>query len=304
MTNKVVKIGSLNGELDLLQAMHLKAELFDLCGVESVVKELELEGGQSKDIAMDLSVMNAKRFRTIEAALLNNEIDAVAYAMYNLHIDVADGICIAALSKREDCRDVLLIAKNAIAEDEELRLKKCAIIGVSSLIKRLQIIHLKPDAIVKEFNEGINSCQYKMDSGEYDAIIVSKDVLLKTKIDVIDAVAIDFHPAEFVPAPGQGVHGYMCRKDDIETRKLLLKLHHSDVAESTNVERKVMKLMKAGHHQQLGVHCQKDKNGYFHVHAAYAINVDEPLIKVSKSQSTVFNLAEEVVKEFQIFQNK
>jgi len=80
----------------------------------------------------------------------------------------------------------------------------------------------------------------------------------------------------------------------LDTRRILKKIHHTEVAEVTNIERKVLKLYDGGCHLPLGVYCEKDVNNNFHVWAAKADTWDGKLKRVQVSSSTTFELAEQV----------
>jgi hydroxymethylbilane synthase len=85
--------------------------------------------------------------------------------------------------------------------------------------------------------------------------------------------------------------------NDIQTRKILMGIHQSEVSDVTNVERKVLNLMNGGCQMPLGVYCYKDKFGNYHVHAAYSTSFDLPITRVSISSATHFQLAEKVVEK-------
>jgi hydroxymethylbilane synthase len=108
-------------------------------------------------------------------------------------------------------------------------------------------------------------------------------------------VVVHPHPKEFVPAPGQGVMAIQTRKDAMEVRKQLIPLHNVTVGECTNVERSILNLMEGGCSMPLGVYCEQDQVGNYHVWAAYADSADSPVKRVQMSRSTRAGLAEEVV---------
>jgi hydroxymethylbilane synthase len=118
--------------------------------------------------------------------------------------------------------------------------------------------------------------------------------LSRLQISLDEFEVFKFDPTEFVPAPAQGVLVYQTRKEDINTRRILNLIHHRDIVQMTNVERKVLQMMDGGCHIPLGVYCQKDQLGYYHVWAAYSAAWDEPITYVNHSSATTKNLAEEV----------
>jgi hydroxymethylbilane synthase len=275
MTNKVIQIGSSDEESTLGQASYLKNELFEKYALNA-----------------SICILSNTSSKEAESALVNNEVDVVVQLMENLSLAHTENLCLAALSIRADCRDLLVIRNEVLSPDEDLMLKKNASIGTASARRMAQVGDLRPDLSVKEFQGKAISIFEELKSGSYDAVIVSKADFINSGFHANDTTVIELHPAEFVPAPGQGVYAYQCRKDDLALRKTLLQLHNADVAECTNVERKVLMLMNMENNNTLGVHCIKDKNANFHAYAAYTPDLAQPLVRVRKSQSTVFNLAE------------
>jgi hydroxymethylbilane synthase len=85
------------------------------------------------------------------------------------------------------------------------------------------------------------------------------------------------------------------REEDKELRRKLLQLHNKGVADCTNVERKVLQLMEGGCQMPIGVYCEKDSIGNYHVWAALAAHASAPLKMVNLSSSTRYELAEQTV---------
>ena len=69
-----------------------------------------------------------------------------------------------------------------------------------------------------------------------------------------------------------------------------------DVAYCTNIERKVLQMMDGGCHLPLGVYCEKDDLGHFHVWAAKAEDISGPIKTVRLSSGTRHGLVEQIVE--------
>jgi hydroxymethylbilane synthase len=81
---------------------------------------------------------------------------------------------------------------------------------------------------------------------------------------------------------------------------LLQRIHHRDVAERTNVERSVLKLLDGGCQLPLGVYCETDSQGNYHIWAAMADSAAATARRIRLSSSTRFELAEMVVERLQV----
>jgi hydroxymethylbilane synthase len=113
-------------------------------------------------------------------------------------------------------------------------------------------------------------------------------------IDLSDFKVLKFSPREFVPAPAQGVLALQIREEDKLLYAELRQLHNDNTLSCTNVERKVLKLYQGGCHLPLGVYCERDSLGAYHVWAIQADEWDAPLKRVQLSSSTRGGLAEKV----------
>ncbi len=97
----------------------------------------------------------------------------------------------------------------------------------------------------------------------------------------------DISPWECIPSPGAGVVAYICRKEDIELRSHLRKIHAETSSRCTNVERKLSKNMPDQVKDFFSAYMFQDKNGYFHI----AVHIGHPsfppvLWRQSNSSST------------------
>jgi hydroxymethylbilane synthase len=170
-------------------------------------------------------------------------------------------------------------------------------IGTSSSRRKGQLLDLRADLQLLDIRGNVPTRIQKLAQGDFDAIILASAGVNRLNIDVSSFKIIRFDPSEIVPAPAQGVLAWQTMADDIQTRKILKGLHHSEVADVTNVERKVLNLMNGGCQMPLGVYCYKDALGNYHIHAAYSPRYDLPMIRVSISSATHYQLAEKVVEK-------
>jgi hydroxymethylbilane synthase len=153
----------------------------------------------------------------------------------------------------------------------------------------------RSDISLKDIRGNVPTRLQKLAEGQFDAILLAAAGLTRLEIDLSNFELIKLNPKEFVPAPAQGVLAYQTREKDIETRKIVKKLHQAKVSAATNIERKVLNLLGGGCHMPVGVYCEQDKMGNYHVWAAKATTWDSPLKRVRLSSSTSFGLAEEVL---------
>lgn len=288
-----IKIGSRGSKLALWQAHYLQDRLQEH-NIDSEIIVIKTRGDQIQHLSFDK--IEGKGFFTkeLEDALLQGDIDMAVHSMKDMPTTSPEGLCLTAVSYRENPADTLLIRKECLDKAQDFRLKSNAVVGSSSARRKSQMTTLRPDVTMEDIRGNVPTRINKLREGQFDAIILAKAGLNRLELDLDDLEVIDLHPSEFVPAPAQGVLAYQCRVQDLPTRRLLKKIHHSEVSTVTNVERRVLQMMDGGCHLPLGVYCHKDSNGYYHVEAYFGKDPDKPGKKVSISYSTTSGLADKV----------
>lgn len=294
LLNSILKIGTRGSKLALWQAQFTQEKLKEI-GISSELIIITTQGDKIQHLSFDK--IEGKGFFTkeIEEALLKGEIDLAVHSMKDLPTTSPEGLVIGAVSYREDPADWLVIRKNALDNKHLFKLKSEAIVGTSSARRKAQMHHFRPDVQLKDIRGNVPTRLAKLQSGDFDAIMLAAAGLTRLQIDTVDFEIVKLSPKEFIPAPAQGVLAFQTLADNIAVRKILKKLHHPEVSKRTNIERKVLQLLGGGCHMPLGVYCEADINGNYHVWAAKADHSEGPIKSVRLSSSTSFELAEQVI---------
>ncbi|MEL6867536.1 MAG: hydroxymethylbilane synthase [Bacteroidota bacterium] len=294
-TTKTWIIGTRGSRLALWQANYTR-DLLKEAGIESELKIIKTKGDKIQHLSFDK--IEGKGFFTkeIEDALLRGDIDLAVHSMKDLPTESPEGLSITAVSYREDPADWLVVHKAAYEATQSLRMKANPIVGTSSARRKAQIKHLRPDVQLKDIRGNVPTRLDKLRQGQFDAILLAAAGLRRLEMDLEEFEVVRLNPREFVPAPAQGVLAYQVRQNDKTLRRLLKVLHHKEVAQQTNIERKVLQLLGGGCHTPLGVYCNCDQGGNYHVWAATASSTEGPLKSVQLSSSTSFGLAEKIVE--------
>ncbi len=295
-TRPFIKIGSRGSKLALWQAHYLQGLLNDK-GIDSEVIIIKTQGDKIQHLGFDK--LEGKGFFTkeLEDALIAGDIDMAVHSMKDMPTESPAGLCLTALSYRDDPADTLIIQKDKVDMTADFRLKEGAIVGSSSARRKSQMLSLRPDVTMKDIRGNVPTRIEKLRNGEFDAILLAQAGLNRLALKLDDLEVIRLHPREFVPAPAQAVLAYQCKVDDIRVRKLLMQIHNQDVAELTNVERKVLNMMDGGCHLPLGVYCRRDEMGYYHAEAYYSANEDGKGKKISLSLSTTNDMAQRIYNQ-------
>ena len=262
-----IRIGSRGSDLALWQANHVKRQL-EALGCSVTIKIIKTQGDAIQHLSFDK--LEGKGFFTkeIETALLNNEIDLAVHSHKDLETNQPEELIIACVSEREDPADILVLAKQAVDPTKLWELKDAAIIGTSSARRKSQIMRFRDDLNIKDLRGNVPTRIQKLKEGQYDAILLAKAGVDRLNIDLSEYHVMRLDPAEFVPAPAQGVLALQIRATDRSLFELLQSINHPEVQRRIAVERKVLNLMQGGCQLPLGVYC--DDNDVVYVsHASH-----------------------------------
>lgn len=294
MSNEVIRIGTRGSKLALWQAEFTKDNLEKL-GHKVELKIIKTQGDIIQHLSFDK--MEGKGFFTkeIEDHLLRGDIDLAVHSMKDLTTTSPEGLVTTAVSYRENPSDALLIRTDRIDDNLDFGLPKGAKVGTSSMRRKSQLKDYRPDIETVDIRGNVQTRIKKIFDLDLDAIMLANAGLVRIAPELEGITVKILHPREFVPAPAQGVLAYQVHENNRPLRKILQSLHHKEVADRTNIERGVLKAMEGGCLIPLGVYCEVDEEGYYHVWSAYAETVDSPVMRYHCSYSTKSGVVEDIV---------
>lgn len=284
-------IGTRGSKLALWQAYFTQDRLNEL-GIASELKIIKTQGDRVQHLSFDK--LEGKGFFTkeIEDELLAGSIDLAVHSMKDMPTTQPDGLCLAAISYREDPADCLVVRKERVDSTQLLDLPSNPVVGTSSARRKALLHSMREDVILKDIRGNVPTRLRKLQKGQFDAIVLAMAGLKRLELDLSDFHTIRLNPKEFVPAPAQGVLAWQTKADNMPVRRILRKIHNGEVLQRTNVERKVLRLLDGGCHLPLGVYCEQDQMGYFHAWGILSGGIKQPLKRVHLSSSTTHNLSE------------
>lgn len=261
MLKQPVIIGTRGSELALWQARHV-SELLLQIGIKSELKVIVTSGDQIANLSFDK--MEGKGFFTkeIEDALLKKEIDIAVHSHKDLETTQPDGLCIAAVGKRANANELLLIRKECSDNNLHWNLKANAITGTSSSRRKAQLLHYRPDLILADLRGNVPTRIKKLRDREYDAIVIAKAGVDRISPDISDFIQIVMPVDELVPAAAQGALAIECRTEDQELRFELQKLNNPGTSQVVGIERKILQLMDGGCQLPFGIYVEKNGNEF------------------------------------------
>jgi hydroxymethylbilane synthase len=197
--------------------------------------------------------------KEIQRALLDEQIDLAVHSLKDLPTADVPGLAIAAVPVRESIHDVLVGPYRTLDE-----LPHGARIGTGSLRRRAQLLHRRPDLELLEIRGNVDTRLRKVDSGEYDAIVLAQAGL--SRLGLGQRIAYVIPTSLMLPAVGQGALGLETRSDDDFVRQLLRPLDDLDTHQAVAAERSLLQSLRAGCLAPVGAWGRVD-NGKLHIEA-------------------------------------
>ena len=229
-----LKIGTRGSPLALAQAVETRVRLmkaWDWPDEAFEVVVIQTSGDRIQDRPLRLVGGKGLFTREIEDQLLDGQIDIAVHSMKDMPTAQPEGLVLDTFLPREDMRDAFVSQSvNSIAS-----LTEGARVGTSSLRRRAQLMHVRPDLDVVEFRGNVHTRLKKLNDGLASATFLAMAGLNRLNMAHVATVAIE--PEQMLPALAQGVIGIERRSNDTKIATLLEPLHDVSTGLQLSCER-------------------------------------------------------------------
>lgn len=281
-----LRIGSRGSQLALWQANHI-AGLLRERGDEVELEIIKTTGDKILDVALAKVGTKGMFTKEIEEALADQRVDLAVHSLKDLPTELSPEFAIAAITKRENSRDVLCSVKFESIE----KLPKGARVGTSSLRRQAQLLALRPDLQIHPLRGNVDTRLRKLAEGEYDAIILAAAGLYRLgKTELVKQV---ISPEIMCPAAGQGALGIEIRRGDESTRQHLAFLDDANARASTICERALLNKLGGGCQVPIGAAAEV-RGGRIHLDAIVAHPDGSRILRESRDGDEPETLGSEV----------
>ena len=240
---KKVVIATRVSDLALWQAYHIKNR------VEQAFPHIEVElnkivSGGDKVLDKPLALIGGKGHFTkeLEDAMLDGRADMAVHSLKDVPTYIPDGLELAAITQRQDQSDVFLSHKYNSLD----ALPKGAVVGTTSLRRRMQLLKKRPDLKVKDLRGNVNTRLRKLAEGQYDAIILAFIGLhrldLLKDIPFVEKLSLNM----MIPPMGQAALGIEIVQGNAVLREIAEYLNDTDTYLCTQIERDFIAKIGAG----------------------------------------------------------
>lgn len=287
-------VGSRRSGLALTQSKQFIALLQEkFPDTEFEIKEIVTKGDRIVDVQLSKVGGKGLFVKEIEQALENKEIDMAIHSLKDVPSKLPEQFKIACIPEREDMRDAFLSNNKVLFKD----LPAGSIVGTSSLRRASQLKSIRDDITVNWVRGNIDTRIKKMESGEYDAILLAAAGL--KRMGWGDSRVTEYFDAEeFIPAIAQGALGIEIRKDDHELEEMLQAVHSSHDALCTSAERTFLSRMDGSCQVPIGGYATVE-DGELYLTGLIMSEDGEEKYLVKKSASDPYELGNLVADEME-----
>lgn len=259
-----ILIGTRGSKLALWQANWVKARL-EAAGRVVELRIIRTTGDRLSEASLTSPVEKGVFIKEIEEALAAKFVDVAVHSMKDLPTSQPPGLCVAAVTEREDARDALVSRAGERFED----LPVGARMATSSPRRQAQLRFLRPDLVMTAVRGNLDTRLRKLERGAADALVLAAAGL--NRLGLSQRVTQILSVEQMCPAAGQGALAIEIREGDERAARAVAGLDHPPTHSAVRAERVLL--------QALGGGCQAPI-------AAYAEPVPEGMLWVQGVAAT------------------
>ena len=250
---KPLRIGSRGSILARWQAEFVRKQLFQLTGVEAEIIIIKTSGDKMQQQPLTQIGGKGIFIKELEEALLEEAVDLAVHSVKDIPTETPGRLHFPAVCRRDDVRDCLVSHTGTILAN----LKQGARVGTGSLRRQAQLRHYRPDLDLRELRGNVDTRLRKVESGEYDAIVLSKAGLdrLGWSQKITEPISTDIS----LPAVGQGAIAIQSRVSDRAADEFLSKLDDVETRTAIIAERALLSALQGGCQVPLGAWARMER---------------------------------------------
>ncbi|HEY3431826.1 MAG TPA: hydroxymethylbilane synthase [Rhodocyclaceae bacterium] len=251
-----IVIATRESRLALWQAEHVRSllqALYPACTVE--LMGMTTRGDQILD--RPLSKVGGKGLfvKELETALLDGGAHIAVHSMKDVPMVLEPEFSLVAIGPREVPQDAFVSNKYASLDD----MPPGTIVGTSSLRREAQLHARYPYLGVTPLRGNLDTRLRKLDSGEYDAIILAAAGL--TRLGLKDRIRAVISAEDSLPAAGQGALGIEALSSRADVAEWMAPLNDPATAACVRAERAVSRALAGSCEVPLGAYAVPHAEG-------------------------------------------
>ncbi|QDF30025.1 hydroxymethylbilane synthase [Halarcobacter anaerophilus] len=242
-------IATRKSKLAIWQSEYVKQELQKhYPSLEIELQEFSTKGDKILDVPLAKIGGKGLFTKELEVAMLEGNAHLAVHSLKDVPTQFEPGLQLAAVTKRFDPRDAFLSEKYTSLEE----LPNGAVVGTTSLRRRMELKLLRPDITLKDLRGNINTRIAKLKAGEYDAIILAATGVQKLQIEDEVKYFLPLSTDKMIPSMGQATLGIETT-DNKEIVELVSVLNDENAHIESTIERSFVDTLQGGCQVPIGV---------------------------------------------------
>jgi len=250
---RALRIGTRGSMLAKWQAESVRKQLFAATGVDAEIVIIKTAGDKLQLAPLTKIGGKGIFIKELEEALLDESIDLAVHSVKDIPTDTPTRLCFPAVCRRADVRDCLVSANGVSLAN----LRQGARVGTGSLRRQAQLLHIRPDLDFRDLRGNVDTRLRKVDSGEYEAILLAKAGL--DRLGLSQRIAETLSPEVCLPAVGQGAIAVEARLKDAEVASMVGALDDAETRTAIIAERALLAAMQGGCQVPLGAWARMER---------------------------------------------
>lgn len=236
--NKIIRIGTRSSQLALWQANTVAQQLEHL-GHKAEIIKIDSIGDVVLDKPLYELGVTGIFTKNLDIALLNDKIDLAVHSLKDVPTKLPQGIVQAAILKRGDFNDVLVIK-----EDENFFTKDTAVIATGSLRRKAQWLYRYPNHTITGLRGNVNTRLQKLEDNDWDGAIFAAAGLKRLNLlpEKEKHIKLDW----MVPAPAQGAVMIATLEKNENLIEICKEINHEETAICVAIEREFLQVLEGG----------------------------------------------------------
>ena len=224
--------------------------------------------------------------RSLDLALLNEEIDIAVHSMKDVPTALAEGLEIVAILERGNTDDVLVKSPT----------KGETIVATGSLRRKAQWLRKYPNHTVTGLRGNVQTRLNKVSANAWLGGIFALAGLERLEIKGLEIEVLDW----MLPAPAQGAVVVIAKSDRPDLKEALSIINHHNTALETRLEREFLRLLEGGCSSPIGAIAKvinekiEFKGGLYSLDGSRAVTIEKRTTR-SKALSEISAWANEIL---------
>ncbi len=285
---ETIRIGTRDSELALWQANTVQHHLKNL-GYSTKLVPVKSTG----DIVLDKPLyelgITGIFTKTLDIAMLNNDIDIAVHSMKDVPTALPEGIVEAAVLERANAKDILVHKGLDFLEGN-------GTIATGSLRRKAQWLNRYPEHTVVDLRGNVNTRMQKLENNDWNAAIFAAAGLERIHLKPQNYIDLDW----MIPAPAQGAMLVVAKEEDNYCREALSHLNHEASEICVHIEREFLRTLEGGCTAPIGALAEIKKDMIYFTGTLFSLNGNHKIevrkkIKFDNCKDFGKNCAQEVL---------